>query len=193
MFFDSERIARRKIEEAIEEGVFDNLPGKGQPLEMDDTPAHIRILKNANVPPDWIQMHQEIHREKAGCRLLWERVEKEYPKRLAAARSATPPPGDPEAPRRLFREWLGHARESYLRALRQVNHEILRFNMTAPAIAQGHLPFRIAEEEARFDAAFPGAPPAGEPAPEPPSASGRKLPLFARERYRAAAKKDPSG
>src|SRR5689334_22802808 len=53
------RVAERKIQEAIDEGAFDNLPGKGKPLVFDDdpmTPPHLRlanrILRNANVLPE---------------------------------------------------------------------------------------------------------------------------------------------
>ena len=48
------RIAERKIAEALEQGAFDNLPGRGQPISIDDdayTPPHMRaanrILRNA--------------------------------------------------------------------------------------------------------------------------------------------------
>src|SRR5690242_6222653 len=61
------KIAERKIQEAIDEGKFDNLPGKGKPLNLDDdlvTPPHLRlvnkILKNAGVLPDWIQTQKDI-------------------------------------------------------------------------------------------------------------------------------------
>ena len=55
-----EFIAERKIAEAIENGDFDNLPGAGKPLELDDdslVPEELRlayrILKNAGfVPPE---------------------------------------------------------------------------------------------------------------------------------------------
>lgn len=60
-------VAERKILEAMEQGAFDNLPGKGKPLEIDDdplTPAHLRIvhhvMKNARVVPAWIEMEREI-------------------------------------------------------------------------------------------------------------------------------------
>lgn len=69
--FDTRIIAERKIQEALEEGAFDDLPGKGQPLNLKDdpnTPPHLRlanrILKNANVPPDWVQLDLEIRKAK---------------------------------------------------------------------------------------------------------------------------------
>ena len=61
------KVAERKIQEAIEEGKFDNLPGKGKPIVFDDdpmTPADLRmatkILKNAGVLPDWMQWLQGL-------------------------------------------------------------------------------------------------------------------------------------
>ena len=55
-----EFIAEQRIAEAIENGDFDNLPGAGKPLELDDdslVPEELRlayrILKNAGfVPPE---------------------------------------------------------------------------------------------------------------------------------------------
>ena len=41
------RIAEGKIQEAIEEGKFDNLPGKGKPIVFDEdplTPPHLRMV-----------------------------------------------------------------------------------------------------------------------------------------------------
>ena len=49
------RVAEQKIQEAIEEGKFDNLPGKGKPIVFDDdmfTPSHIRLANlHESLPP----------------------------------------------------------------------------------------------------------------------------------------------
>jgi DNA-binding SARP family transcriptional activator len=57
----------KKIEEAIARGEFDNLPGKGEPLDLDAyfaTPEHLRmaysILKNADVIPEEIELLRQI-------------------------------------------------------------------------------------------------------------------------------------
>lgn len=63
-------IAERRIQEAIERGEFDDLPGKGKPLDLgeDDraVPAELRmayrILKNAGLLPPDIELHKEILR-----------------------------------------------------------------------------------------------------------------------------------
>lgn len=60
------RIAEQKIQEAIEQGELDNLPGKGKPLTFDD--AHIpeelrasyKILKNNGVLPVEMELKREI-------------------------------------------------------------------------------------------------------------------------------------
>jgi DNA-binding SARP family transcriptional activator len=56
-----------KIEEAIATGEFDNLPGKGEPLDLDAyfaTPEHLRmgysILKNADIIPEEIGLLRQI-------------------------------------------------------------------------------------------------------------------------------------
>lgn len=64
-----ELIAEEKIKEAIRNGEFENLSGKGRPLEslMDDlsnVPEEMRVsyivLKNAGVLPEEIQLQKEI-------------------------------------------------------------------------------------------------------------------------------------
>ena len=60
-----ESIAERKIREAIEAGQFDNLPNKGQPIELDTDPdpsmwmAHHLLRINGFAPP-WIEELKEI-------------------------------------------------------------------------------------------------------------------------------------
>lgn len=64
-------VAERRIVDAMNEGVFDNLPGKGKPLQLDDdhsVPPHLRIqakiLKNAGGVPEWIQTEKDWSRER---------------------------------------------------------------------------------------------------------------------------------
>src|SRR5262245_1823869 len=56
-----------KIEQAIAKGEFDNLPGKGKPLDLDAyfaTPEHLRmgysILKSADIIPEEMELLREI-------------------------------------------------------------------------------------------------------------------------------------
>lgn len=60
-------IAERKIQEAMAQGAFSDLPGKGKPLpqeELSGVPAEYRmaykILKNAGFIPEEIELRREI-------------------------------------------------------------------------------------------------------------------------------------
>lgn len=60
-------IADRKIQEAMDEGAFDNLSGRGRPLPLDEEPfegpslrmAH-RLLRNNGFAPAWIEEGRDI-------------------------------------------------------------------------------------------------------------------------------------
>jgi hypothetical protein len=63
------QLAENRIEEAIASGEFDDLPGKGRPLDLAEyfaRPAAERagaaLLKNANVVPPEVQLLKEIAR-----------------------------------------------------------------------------------------------------------------------------------
>lgn len=62
------RIAEERIREAQQAGAFDNLPGKGKPLELEDlswVPEELRIgylvLKNAHVLPPEAQLRKDVN------------------------------------------------------------------------------------------------------------------------------------
>ncbi len=62
-----QQLAEERIREAIREGEFDNLPGKGKPLKLEDlsmVPEEVRlaykVLKNAGFVPPEVQLQKEI-------------------------------------------------------------------------------------------------------------------------------------
>lgn len=62
-----DKIAEKKIREAMDNGEFDDLPGKGKPLELEEDrhlPQDIRlahkILKNADCLPPELELRKEI-------------------------------------------------------------------------------------------------------------------------------------
>lgn len=67
--FGLDALVERRIEAAIARGEFDNLPGAGQPLALDDeplVPAELRVayrlLKNAGyLPPELAQLAEINH------------------------------------------------------------------------------------------------------------------------------------
>jgi len=63
------RLAEGRIREAMEQGVFENLPGAGKRLDLEDyfnTPEEMRvaysILKNANCAPAEVELMKEVAR-----------------------------------------------------------------------------------------------------------------------------------
>jgi Domain of unknown function (DUF1992) len=63
-----QRVVEERILEAQRAGAFDNLPGRGKPLELDDqswVPEELRVayhvLKNAHVLPPEAELRKEIH------------------------------------------------------------------------------------------------------------------------------------
>lgn len=72
-----EKLVEQKIQEAMAAGEFDDLPGKGKPVDLSAyfaTPEEVRvsnsILKNAGIVPEEVQLLGEIAKLKAsleGC------------------------------------------------------------------------------------------------------------------------------
>ena len=157
MNFDLARIADRIIAEAVEEGKFDDIAGKGRPLNLDDdplTPPHLRlgnrILKNANVLPDRVQLEVDIRASRRECAELWDRIASEYSKwRDHDFREKT------EQSLNRFADWYARTRSGYIRALKRHNDEILKYNLAAPNSPSVYIPFKLREEIPRFDKAFP--------------------------------------
>jgi len=62
------KVAEQRILEAQRAGAFENLPGKGKPLELEDlswVPEDLRIsyhvLKNAHVLPPEVELLKDVH------------------------------------------------------------------------------------------------------------------------------------
>src|SRR5215471_21636017 len=80
-----ESLVERKIREAMEEGDFDNLPGKGQPLDLAENPfedpelrmAH-RLLRNAGFAPAWIEERKDVYLESEELQRRLERAHQRW-------------------------------------------------------------------------------------------------------------------
>ena len=65
-----ESMAEKRLREAIENGEFDDLPGKGEPIDLQENPfedpdlrvVH-RLLRNAGFAPAWIEERKDIDAE----------------------------------------------------------------------------------------------------------------------------------
>ena len=152
------RIAEQQIQEAIDEGKFDDLPGKGKPIVFDDdpmTPAHLRlvnrILSNANVLPEWIQIHKDIEAEQQQITEMRSRLTRENQR--WGERITRSSPGSAVSQR--YAEWHAKSRAEYLRLLKSLNSSILKFTLVAPSTAKPICSFKIPSEMAEFDADVP--------------------------------------
>jgi DnaJ homolog subfamily C member 28 len=135
---DWESLIDRQIREAIEAGQFDNLPYQGEPLPNDDNPhagdwaLAFRVLKNAGVPPPWIQADKEV-------RELLER-------RDAIIARASDGPAPSSFARRRDRAALEDL-------VVRINAAAARLNAEAPTDRQQRRLMVLADELARYDEA----------------------------------------
>ena len=131
-----ESIVERQIREAMEEGRFDELPYRGEPLPVEDDAAAgeralgFRVLRNAGVAPPWIEADKEVRALLADRDVLLARA-------AVAGEAAWP---------RLRRELEG--------IVLGANRAIDRLNSEAPTERQHRRPLDLAEELARLEAAI---------------------------------------
>jgi DnaJ homologue, subfamily C, member 28, conserved domain len=133
-----ETLTERLIREAQEAGLFDDLPGHGRPLQIDDDryagdmAMANHVLRNAGAAPPWIEEDKAARRCLDAIEALLERA----PRRGPGARS------------RLERELMELA-EAYDRAAR-------RLEGLAPTARQQRRPIDRARLRTRLDAALTG-------------------------------------
>ena len=165
-------IAESKIQEAIEEGKFDDLPGKGKPIVFIEdplTPPHLRmmnrILANANVLPEWIQFQKDIEAERKQIDDMRSRLVRENT-RWGVRLSKTPlQPGTAHQ----YSTWYAKQRTAYLQLLKSLNTLILKYTISAPSTAPHAASLNIEREIATFDSEVPAHIPLTTAAPAVPS------------------------
>jgi hypothetical protein len=164
-----EIIADRKIRDAIDEGLFDNLPGKGKPLPFDldfTTPADqrlaARLMKDANILPDWIEVDKDVRRR----REQWEDRLRDYSHEREVALRKLSPEGDGSALALLDRQ-----RDAFLiaaaRHAREYNRQVDRLNLLVPPTVPQRLRLRFDEHMAELETRFPRYLPDDPDAPKP--------------------------
>ncbi len=132
-------LVERRIQEAMAAGAFENLPGKGKPLNLSLNPyvdpsleLAYGLLKNNGYAPEWIARDKEIRQEleaaRARLRAAW------------AQRQANP--ADEAA-------W-GSAVARFEESLAQLNRKIDDFNLVVPVSGCQRVRLRLADELRRF-------------------------------------------
>lgn len=133
-------IAENKIRKAMEEGAFDDLEGKGKPLDLTENPyedpslrmGH-RLVKNNGFAPLWIEERKDIESELARLR-----------KNLARAFDQCPRQADARAEERWQR-----ALAEFRREVKALNQRILSHNLRCPEPAR-RLPVNAGFEIDRY-------------------------------------------
>ena len=161
-FSKLDRISERRIQEAMEAGEFDNLPGMGKPLQHDDNPfvpedmrVAFKALQNSNFAPDWMLLAQEIDADLAQMRESADRHFAILRRRLHETAS------NPYAIRRL-REEVVQLKKAHTRAATQhrsrldsINRKISTFNQMVPIASLYRVPLSITHEMDKFEDRVP--------------------------------------
>ncbi|OUM99920.1 MAG: hypothetical protein BAA04_13060 [Firmicutes bacterium ZCTH02-B6] len=126
------RLAEERIQEAMAQGAFDNLPGKGKPLDLREnpfTPQELRLayklLKDANFAPDWIELDRDVRAAREELNAFQER-------HLDWLRRQ-PLPGDGRAPAAVL-DWHRRMRAQLARRLEELNRKIDHLNLIVPQL-----------------------------------------------------------
>lgn len=119
-----ESFAEKRLREAIENGEFDNLPGKGEPIDLKENPfedpdlrvVH-RLLRNAGFAPAWIEERKDIDAEFETARTKLSRAWA-----LFGVGGSSPSDAEWERSVREFRECVA-----------ELNQRVKIYNLKAPA------------------------------------------------------------
>lgn len=117
------------IRKAMEEGKFDDLPGKGKPLPLDDNPHEdpewslaYHVLRNGGFSLPWIEARQAIENDLAAARQALQRT---WQWREAALQRS-------QTQEQVETEWQ-RAVQTFGEAVVALNKRIQEYNLQAPA------------------------------------------------------------
>ncbi len=122
--------ADEQIQKAIEEGAFDNLPGKGKPMDLSENPFEDpewrlanKMLKDAGYSLSWIEDSKDIDRDleaaRAALKNAWEWEQSSGKRSPKLARSEA--------------EWQ-HAQQVFREKIERINKRIFDYNLQVPSI-----------------------------------------------------------
>jgi DnaJ homolog subfamily C member 28 len=131
-------LVEQRILDGMERGLFDNLRGAGQPLDLDadrfvpdELKMAFRLLRSTGLAPLWVELNKEIREDIARLH------------RYRAHVQARRPDSNPIE--------LYSLRKDYLSRIHMINDKIMSYNILAPS-SQVHFGLLIVGEElARFD------------------------------------------
>lgn len=149
-------IVERQIVEAQEQGEFDDLPGKGKPLDLTENPfadpewrvAH-KILQDNGFTLDWIELDKEIRAELEACRDQLLRSKRWYEQSMAQLEHRENRWAEEERTR--VRYTWGHALEIFADQVAQINEKIELLNLKVPLVRLQRPKISVSEEKLRLN------------------------------------------
>ena len=132
-------LVERLIQEAMDEGKFDNLPGKGKPLQFEENPYTepgqawaYGLLKRNGLAPAWIELDKEIRRDlenvRTRLRNLWQQRQSN----------------------RISEEAWQQSLDPFAKPIDDLNKKIDHFNLIVPVLSAHRSRVRLANELRRF-------------------------------------------
>lgn len=144
----------QEIRKAQERGQFDNLPGKGKPLDLTPNPyaqgqeLAFKILKDAGYAPEWIELDKAIRKSLERARATLLRQWKWREARLYELSGKTD--SWSEAERRSTLAGWQDAVAAFALDLEAINQEIAELNLKAPSTSFQRSKTEVARELARL-------------------------------------------
>lgn len=124
------------IQQAMRQGAFDNLPGKGKPLELDENPyldpewqLAYHLLQQNGFAPDFIERRQQIDQDLAAARQALARSWAWRQQALAEGRDAA----------FVEAEW-SRAQRVFEQAVEELNQRIRDYNLSIPSVHLHRMP-----------------------------------------------------
>lgn len=166
-------LVEERIQAAMQAGAFDNLPGKGRPLQLNENPfvpqelrLAYKVLADANYAPDWIELDKKV-------RTLREQSEALQQDHIAwlrrRAERDTPTPASKESqaanlgfdrPNKTVLARHRRVRLELVKRLHEINRHIDELNLIVPQLSLQRPRVKVANVLDDFDAAcrevYPG-------------------------------------
>ena len=130
-------LVERKIKEAQEWGLFDDLPGKGEPLDLSDNPfldpswrTAYKLLQDHGFAPQWIELDKEIRIELERLRQRLTESRRWYDEAIAALEDKTGHRAEEERAR--VEVYWERRLDSLAAQIDELNEKIWLFNLKVP-------------------------------------------------------------
>jgi hypothetical protein len=155
---DWESEVEKAMREAMEQGKFDNLKGKGKPQDLSVNPylnpadeMAFKMLQDAGYAPDWIEDDKAVRAEIEKARATLARAWAYRRERLTTLALQTGPIAEAERAR-LEESWR-KAQSNFAEQVAALNRRIRDYNLKAPSSTLHRLPLRVDEEIRRIQEA----------------------------------------